>query len=322
MTLSSLSGLPYLAHPRAFVVLAALLAALLLPGCRQQKNEPPKLDASGVTIQRQEGELPSEFGGGMPSFGAPTEKSKEDGNKLSDSVPEPAQRFLAVRQHLIVEVPPEQLGDAWASVRDLCETLRCEVQAASLLRETPQQPGNAMLEVRLAPADVGKLFDGLTGVAKLISQHITSDDKTAEVVDVEARIKNRVEFRDSLRVLLRDTVTKRTMADLLEIQRRLTEAQAELDANAAQRKVLEQQTSKQHILIQFTPSRALVQGSQSYSPTMQVLREAGDAFAESVRALILFVASKLPWLLLFLMVTVSLRWLVRVFRRRGQTKIS
>jgi hypothetical protein len=37
-------------------------------------------------------------------------------------------------------------------------------------------------------------------VATIVSQNTVSEDKTAEVIDVEARIRNRTEFRDSLRL--------------------------------------------------------------------------------------------------------------------------
>jgi len=229
----------------------------------------------------------------------------------------PLQRFLAVRQELSVEVPPDQLADAWGKVRDLCGTLQCELLSSSLLRETPQQPGNATLEMRVAPADVDRLLGGLAGVARVVSQNTTSEDKTAEVIDVEARIRNRIEFRDSLRLMLRDTATKRTMADLLAIQRTLSDTQAELDAIATQRKVLEQQTSKQHVQIQFTPTRTLVQGGRSYNPMMRALREAGSVLAESVGALITFLAAVLPWLLL---VGLPLAWLLRLLWRRRRIK--
>ncbi|WP_256327486.1 DUF4349 domain-containing protein [Variovorax sp. EL159] len=231
----------------------------------------------------------------------------------------PFQRYLAVRQELNVEVPSEQLPDAWGKVRDLCDTLKCELLSSSLLRETPQQVGKAMLEMRVEPADVDKLLNGLAGVAKVVSQNTTSEDKTSEVIDVEARIKNRTEFRDSLRLMLRDKTTKRDMSDLLEIQRTLADTQAELDSSATQRKVLEQQTSKQHIQIQFTTTRVLAQGGQSYNPMMRALRQAGSVLAESVGALITFLAAVLPWLLL---VVLPFGWLVRVLWRRRRSKIA
>ena len=298
---------------RSGLLLLTLVAALTLGGCSRHP------DNSGVSA----GAEPIAPSGGMRmkemAQSAPPSAIDSDAPASSDQAETPMQRYLAVRQDLNVEVPPDQLGDAWGKVRDLCGTLQCELLSSSLLRETPQQPGNAMLEMRVVPADVDKLLNGLAGVAKVVSQNTTSEDKTAEVIDVEARIKNRIEFRDSLRLMLRDTVTKRTMADLLAIQRTLSDTQAELDAIATQRKVLEQQTSKQHIQIQFTPSRTLVQSGRSYNPMMRALREAGSVLAESVGVLITFLAAVLPWLLL---VGLPLAWLVRVLWRRRRAKVA
>lgn len=294
----------------------AVAAALALAGC--QRSEVASLDASAPPPAPVS--APAGYAGGMAMKEQQRSRAEPQAEEAlagaSQGQEAPLQRYLAVRQDLNVEVPPEQLADAWGKVRDLCGTLQCELLSSSLLRETPQQPGNAMLEMRVVPADVDKLLNGLSGVVKVVSQNTTSEDKTAEVIDVEARIKNRIEFRDSLRLMLRDTITKRTMADLLAIQRTLSDTQAELDAISTQRKVLAQQTSKQHIQIQFTPARALVQGGHSYNPMMRALREAGSVLAESVGALITFVAAVLPWLLL---VGLPLAWLVRMLwrRRRG-----
>jgi hypothetical protein len=314
MTNRTLSVSPRLVRHRAGFATLALVAALALAGCH--RGEVASLDAAAPPPAPAS--APVGFAGGLAmkerSRGAPQAEQAADAGQAQEA---PLQRYLAVRQDLNVEVPPEQLADAWGKVRDLCGTLQCELLSSSLLRETPQQPGNAMLEMRVAPADVDKLLSGLAGVAKVVSQNTTSEDKTAEVIDVEARIKNRTEFRDSLRLMLRDTVTKRTMADLLAIQRTLSDTQAELDAIATQRKVLEQQTSKQHIQIQFTPSRTLVQSGRSYNPMMRALREAGSVLAESVGVLITFLAAVLPWLLL---VGLPLVWLVRLVWRRRRAK--
>jgi hypothetical protein len=281
------------------VLLLVLAAAVSLGGCNRSDND---------TVAATPAEPAAARDGGMQMKSARLEAAPP---------PAPLQRFIAVRQDLNVEVPPEQLAEAWSKVRDLCGSLQCELLSSSLLRETPQQPGSAMLEMRVAPADVDKLLGGLAGVARVVSQNTTSEDKTAEVIDVEARIKNRVEFRDSLRLMLRDTATRRTMADLLAIQRTLSDTQAELDAIATQRKVLEQQTGKQHIRIQFTPARTLVQGGRNYNPMMRALREAGSVLAESVGALITFVAAALPWLLL---VGLPLVWLARLLWRRRSAR--
>jgi len=306
-------------HPRpstlpsrmALPAVLALAATLALAGCNQRHDT--------AAMESAPAPAPMAGGAGMKQGRAATVQAEDAAAAAPETSAqdEMAQRFLAVRQELTVEVPQAQLADAWGQVRDLCATLRCELLSASLLRETPQQPGNAMLEMRVAPADVQRLLGTLAGVATIVSQNTISEDKTAEVIDVEARIRNRTEFRDSLRLMLRDTTTKRTMSDLLEIQRTLSDTQAELDAMAAQRKVLEQQTSKQHIQIQFTPTRALVQGGTSYSPIGRALRDAGLVLGESMAALITFVAAVLPWLVL---VVLPLGWVLRALWRRRRAR--
>ncbi|MBB4223809.1 DUF4349 domain-containing protein [Variovorax guangxiensis] len=296
---------------QAGIALLALTAALSLAGCGRNGEEKR---AAAVLSEPAPPPAPmqaaSGYAGGADMRMRSAEAATDESRNSQDT---PLQRFLAVRQELNVEVPADQLADAWGKVRDLCGTLKCELLSSSLLRETPQQPGNAMLEMRVEPADVEKLLGGLAGVASVVSHTTTSEDKTAEVIDVEARIRNRTEFRDSLRAMLRDTVTKRTMTDLLAIQRTLSDTQAELDAIATQRKVLAQQTSKQHIQIQFTARRALVSGGDGYSPMRNALRNAGSVLSESVGSLITFIAAVLPWLLL---VVLPLGWLARVLWRR------
>lgn len=294
---------------RPRIAMLALAAAVSLAGCgrgAEQAAVPAEPAPPPAAIEQR---ALSEPAGGMAM--------KEAAGAAADALRQnaPLQRYLAVRQAFRVEVPPEQLADAWERMRDLCATLKCELLSASLLRETPQQPGSAMLELRVAPADVDRLLGGLSGVAQVVSHTTTSEDKTAEVIDVEARIRNRTEFRDSLRAMLRDSVTKRTMADLLAIQRTLSDTQAELDAIATQRKQLAQQTGMQQIEIQFMPKRTLVTGgSDGYSPMGHALRNAGAVLAESVGALITVAAAALPWLLLVLL---PLTWLARrLWRRR------
>ncbi|CAN5710281.1 hypothetical protein BH10PSE18_BH10PSE18_48580 [soil metagenome] len=301
-----LSSLPMAASSRrSRLVALTLFAAIALVACGRKDRGEPSAAPPAAPMQS-----PAALGAMDKRAPAVESTSAED--------VAPLQRFLAVRQALRAEVAPEQLADAWGKVRDLCGTLQCELLSSSLLRETPQQPGEGQLEMRVLPADVDKLLGGLAGVASVVSHVTTAEDKTAEVIDVEARIRNRTEFRDSLRLMLRDKVTERTMSDLLEIQRTLSDTQAELDATATQRKVLAQQTSKQHIQVQFTPKRALTQGGDSYNPMTRALREAGAVLAESVGTLITFVAAVLPWLVL---VVLPVGWLLRwAWRRRRRSR--
>ncbi|WP_237288454.1 DUF4349 domain-containing protein [Variovorax sp. PAMC 28711] len=287
---------------------AAVLLLALTIGCTRNEVPPMPAPAPAPAMGASRASL-SKAAGGERARSVMAESA-------APGAEPPAQRFLAVRHDLSAEVTSEQLPAAWATVRDLCGTLRCELLSSALQRETPQQPGHASLEMRVLPADVEALLGGLSGVAQVVSHNTTSEDKTAEVIDVEAHIKNRTEFRDSLRAMLADSKTKRDLGDILSIQSTLADTQAQLDSGATQRKVLEQQTSKQHLTINFAAKRVLV-GGTSYSPIRGALRNAGAVLAESVGALITFVAVALPWLLL----AVPVLWVGRLlWRRRARTQ--
>ncbi|WP_399682096.1 DUF4349 domain-containing protein [Xenophilus sp.] len=276
------------------------LGTLLAAGC-QKHHEVPQALAEAPASARLAG-----------GAAAPAELARAREDSAAEA---PAERFLAVRHDLSVEVAPDKLPEAWASVRELCGTLRCELLSSSLQRETAQQAGAASLEMRVLPADVDRLLGGLAGVAQVVQHDTTSEDKTAEVVDVEAHIRNRTEFRDSLRAMLADKSVKREMSDLLEIQRTLADTQADLDSSATRRKILAQQTGMQHVQVRFTPTRALVQGART-GPIGRAMREAGEVLADSVAALITFVAAVLPWAVVAVPFFWGLGVLARAWRRR------
>lgn len=237
--------------------------------------------------------------------------------EAADAAAPQQQRHLAVRHDLRVELPAERLADAWTQVRDLCGQLRCELLSSSLRRESPRQPGGASLELRVAPQDVERLLGTLAGVARVVSHDTVSEDKTAEVIDVEAHIRNRTEFRDSLRAMLADRTTKRDLSDLLEIQRTLADTQAELDSRATQLKALMQLTQMQRVQIEFVPEASLASRGGA-NPIARAWREAGEVLAGSAGALITFAAAALPWLLAAL----PLLWIARrLWRRRRARKI-
>lgn len=298
---------------------ALLIASVLAVGC--SRDEPAESAAAAAPAVDVAAATADDMRLGKVASGAARERQASEPmaaapSGATDATGEPqAPRFLAVRHELSAEVPSDQLPAAWTTVRDLCGTLRCELLSSTMQRETPQQPGHASLEMRVLPADVDAVLGSVAGVAQVVAHNTTSEDKTAEVIDIEAHIQNRTEFRDGLRAMLSDTKTRRDLGDLLAIQRTLADTQAQLDSSATQRKLLAQQTSKQHLTIHFAAKRVLV-GGTSYNPIRNALHNAGAALAESAGALITFLAVALPWLLL----AVPAIWILRLLwrRRRGR----
>ena len=250
-----------------------------------------------------------------PSQHREARKRVESDNAGSASVPQ--KRYVAVRHALQIEAPGAEVANAWTSVRDACARLDCELIASELQRETAQVPVTASLTMRVAPKDYAALTQAMGGQAKVVNDSATSEDKTTQVIDVEAHIKNRSDYRDSLRELLADKSVKRTLSELFEIRDTLSQVQAEIDSALTQRKLLEQETSKEFVQMRFTAERGTATPTH-YNPWRELWRDSVGLLAESARALVQLLAVALPWLLLVAVLSWPLRaWLRRRARQQA-----
>lgn len=286
---------------------AALIAAALALGACSAKDEPQAVSAPAR-------DAAPEMSAKMMA-GAPAPMAAVAGG--AEAV---APRHIAVSHALEVVVPAAQITEAWKAVADTCAKLDCEVVSSSVRKELRDQPGGAELEMRVNPKDAPQLLGQIDGVGRVASHNTSSEDKTAQVVDVEAHIRNRTEFRDSLRALLQQPGANRKLSDVLDIQQTLSQTQAELDSHATQLKLLMQQTTRQHVQVAFRPEVTLTEG-RAANPIWTALRDAGQVMADSVASLITLVAAFIPWLVVLVPLVWGLRraWAWRARRRAPPT---
>lgn len=286
---------------------AALIAAALALGACSAKDEPQAVSAPARDAAP---EMSAKMMAGAP---APMAAAAGGGEVVSP-------RHIAVSHALEVVVPAAQITEAWKAVADTCARLDCEVVSSSVRKELRDQPGGAELEMRVNPKDAPQLLGQIDGVGRVASHNTSSEDKTAQVVDVEAHIKNRTEFRDSLRALLQQPGANRKLSDVLDIQQTLSQTQAELDSHATQLKLLMQQTTRQHVQVAFRPEVTLTEG-RAANPIWTALRDAGQVMADSVASLITLVAAFVPWLVVLVPLVWGLRraWAWRARRRAPPT---
>jgi hypothetical protein len=227
-----------------------------------------------------------------------------------------ASRYLAVRHKLAVVASEAEVPKSLEAVIAFCGTIQCEVVSSNVTSQTGDSTASGSVSLRVRPPDVDKLI-AYVGKQGKIAQHTTeTEDKTAIVVDTDAKIKNLTDFRDTLRKMLgRPAVS---VADLVQIQEKLSEVQAQLDSEAAQRKILANETEKVAVEIDFRAERTA--GSVSaFKPIGDALRESVSVLAESLASLITVVVATIPWLI----VIVPAWWLSakawrRVRRRRAE----
>jgi hypothetical protein len=227
-----------------------------------------------------------------------------------------ASRYLAVRHKLVVVAAGAEVTKSLEAVSAFCGTIQCEVVSSNVVNETTDSAPSGSLSLRVRPGDVDKLI-AYVGKQGKIAQHTTeTEDKTTIVVDTDAKIKNLTEFRDTLRKMLaRPGVS---VADLVQIQEKLADAQAQLDSEQAQRKILANETEKVAVEMDFRAERTAVSGS-AFKPIGDAVRESASVLAESLASLITTVVAIIPWSI----VVVPAGWfLVRVWRRARRKRAS
>jgi hypothetical protein len=222
-------------------------------------------------------------------------------------------RFVAVRHKLEIVEAGSGLAKSIEVVITFCGTIQCEVLSSSVTNETALLAPSGNIAARVAPQDLDKFLD-FVGKQGKTAQHATeSEDKTPAVIDVEAKLKNQTDFRDSLRRML--TKPGVSVADLLQIQEKLAEAQAELDSEATQRKILANETEKVYVEIAFhAEQRTVTRGA--FASVGEALRDSGSVLGDSLATLITAVAAIIPWLIVIVPGSWFLIKAVRRFRER------
>lgn len=209
----------------------------------------------------------------------------------SDSMP---LQYLAERQYWVMELPESGIEARWQTHVALCRS-GCEVLQAAIAKSA-QAPVSASLQLRVARTVAPALLKSMSS-PEVKERRIEREDKTLQVVDVEARLKNLGDLRDRLRKLLESRPG--ALKDVLETERELARVQGELDAMAAQRKALANETEKILLNVEYRPEASITQ-TGALQPLAEVFGNAGRAMSESLAEALMFIIRILPWLFIVL----------------------
>lgn len=267
---------------------AALCAlAVLLGGC-SEKSPPDRGSVAGVASDAA-----------APSAPPPAAAPKVEGlqrQRAAEAAPDaPVLRLLAVRHELQLVTEADAVESAWRSANEACAAARCELLSSQLLRDDEHRPAQAALEARLPPEQLDAFLARVTALGRIGRHTRSAEDKTDEVIDTDARIKNMSAFRDHLRGLMGTPGAR--LRDLIEVERELVRVQSELDSLASRRKALASQTGKVHVQLAIVPRPSVLEQGM-WSPVRHAVVGAGHLLARSVAAVIELVVVALPWMLL------------------------
>lgn len=284
----------------SFALLAALFWFALTAGCSERAAIKSAADSpaaeSGVAVSQP---------AGRTMTGSP--QNQADGTP--DARAQTA-RHIAYTHRYTIEAERAKLRAVLDTHLTRCRQIDCEVVTQSYDEESDNQPPRANLTVRVAHKDTTKFTEALrSGEGRVLRQSTAAEDKTLQVVDIEARITNLQQLRERYRKLLADP--KAGIKEAVEIERALAQAQSELDSFSAQRRVLAQQTERELYEIGYQASRNAIERS-IFEPVKDALLSFSSVLMQSVGALITFVAASLVWIALL----VVMGWLIRRWLQR------
>lgn len=280
----------------------AFLLSFLLLGCGQRTetvaSNAEQASNLAAEMPRAMGKMAADVQGGAEQ--SLTEISEP--NKATSA----ERKYIALRHHLQIETPAAQMQAAFDATVKYCEALNCQVLSANFNKETPYSPPSASLSVRVPPRSVEIFLTGLAKNGEVLQHGRDSEDKTNQVVDTDARIKNLTSLRDRLRGMLDDKTAK--FKDIIEVERELANTQSELDSMLSMRKILSLETDLVAVNIDFTAAQGITEQG-FFAPVARALKDAGRVMMESLGNVITFVMSAIPWLL----IGIPLVWLARKY---------
>ena len=225
----------------------------------------------------------------------PADRGPLSGMMMVSALAASPQRFIAESHKLEVITSESQLQKSWESLIAFCGTIQCEVMSSSIMTRMSDSEPTGTMSLRVAPADLKKLLAHVENLGKIVQHTTEREDKTADVVDADAKIKNLTSFRDNLRAML--SKPSATVKDLVEIQQQLTDTQAQLDSESTLRKILANETEKIAVEISFRVERPSV-NTGGFAEIWTALRESGSVLADSTASLITVIVTVIPWLIL------------------------
>lgn len=253
-----------------------------------------------------------------PHGGATSERSAAAAEPvmIAGAPPPPAdanqatRRYLALTHQVKLLVPGATLAQRFAAIQADCIRLGCEILSAGQVTEGAHQEANATLSARVPPAAFAGFFTGIQRQGRLLSHQSQSEDKTAEVIDIEARIKN----LEALKARVLELLANRTgsLKDVLEAEKELADTQTTLDSIRGQRRVLASQTDMVKIDIELRPESVVNEGNWA-APVAMAAKDAGGVLMSSLAFLLTASVALLPWALVSGVLFAVLR---RYWRRR------
>jgi hypothetical protein len=177
----------------------------------------------------------------------------------------------------------------------------------------PTSYASSTTTLRLDNAEVDALLVDIATLGTVETATRTSDDVTADVADVGARVRNAQASVARIRALMAQA-TK--IGDVVALEGELSKRQADLEALEARQRALADQTAQATVTVRLYGTSAPVATTEASTGFLAGLRSGWDAFTGFTAGALTVLGALVPWLLLLVPLAL-LVWVVA--RRRRET---
>ena len=204
-------------------------------GTLQARQAEDKLEAGKETS----GEAGGALGGIVPGFKAEGRVADEAApvgaaaNRAMVAKSAAAPRMIAYWVTMTVEV--KEFAPAKDKLLKTVADAGGYVAQASAA-ETPNQPQRADLTVRVPVEKLPAVLEQIRGLGRVVNEQLSSEEVTAQVVDLEARLRNSRATEERLIRVLQERTGK--VGDILQVEREIARTREEIERMEAQRKNL------------------------------------------------------------------------------------
>ena len=294
------------------LLLCLILAAALLTGCGADSSGTKEYIYAADQAVAEE-PMPNAI---RTAGGVLTEESGSA--DLTTQAPESRKWIVTVN----MDAETEDLDGVLAALNDLIAELNGYVEDQSIYNGSTYSSHryrSASLTVRIPAQDVDRFTEDVEGIANVVSKNKSLEDVTLSYVDTQSRMEALETEEDRLLELLSQA---ETMADLLEIESRLTEVRYELDSVTSQLRTYDNQ-------IDYATIYLGLEEVQEYTPTEEptLWERIRDDFTdslerlwESLQNLLVFVIAALPFLVVYGGIAVVLALVIRRLRKNRKAK--
>ncbi len=291
--------------------LFVLISLITLFSCKKKEEAPAP--ASATLSEKRVG-----TGDAVPAAApaAPEQKesdSEDASEESSTAAPQKDGKRKVIMSHAL-SLKVKSLSAAIDSLTKLAESSGGYVYE-STRNSNDNRSYYGTIGIRVPTGKTSGVLTAIRGLGMVESESSKADDITDDYVDMEARLKNAQVSEARLKEMYQRAGT---IKDVLAVEKELTRVRGDIEAFMAKKRNWDILVAMATIEVNLREPSAVMPASHSFwEPIRSAFGSSLEGFANSVRALIIFLGVIAPWLII---IVPAYFLLVRQMRRRRERK--